>query len=372
MIMKSLVALFIVLSFSSFYLGKCLSEPLAPALYVFGDSLVDSGNNNWLLLPRPAQANYKPYGIDFPGSVSTGRVTNGKNVPDFIAEYLGLPYPARVKQPFRPPSLTGYNYASAGGGILPETGPKNCLDLGEQVLLFNGTKNNILKPAFPEQAQLEEHLAKSIFFIWVGNNDYLLNYYSAATNTSQDYTPQEFADLLALQLSEKIKVLHSLGARKIVVFEGPPYGCIPIYYNKNGECIDSKNTNAQQFNSKLQEMIQSLSSEFSDAYFSLGKAYDLTYDAIVNPSNYGLTNVTSPCCELATLLGHTLIACKWLGNKCENRDEYLFWDAAHPTQVGHGILGGQCINNSAVCTPYSIQDLVQLPTKPALTLLSAA
>ncbi|KAH9612740.1 hypothetical protein KSS87_010365 [Heliosperma pusillum] len=247
----------------------------------------------------------------------------------------------------------------------------NCLDLAEQVRLFNVTKENVLKPAFPEEAELEEHLAKSIFFIWVGNNDYLLNYFSASTNTSKDYTPQQFADLLALKLSEKIEVLHSLGARKIVVFEGPPFGCVPFYYKQNGECIESKNENAILFNSKLQEMIHSLSSQFSNGYFTLGKAYDLTYDAIINPSNYGLTNVTGPCCELATMLGQTLVQCKMLGTKCGNRNEYLFWDAAHPTEAGHGVLGGQCINNSAVCSPYSIQDLVQLPTIP-VTLLSAA
>ena len=82
-------------------------------------------------------------------------------------------------------------------------------------------------------------------------------------------------------------MLHSLGARKIVVFEGPPFGCIPFYYAKDGECNHEKNTNARLYNAKLQQMIITLSSEFSNAYFSLGKAYDLTYDAILNPINYG-------------------------------------------------------------------------------------
>lgn len=55
--------------------------PLAPALYVFGDSLLDSGNNDFL--PTLAKANYFPYGADFPKG-STGRFTNGRTVADFI------------------------------------------------------------------------------------------------------------------------------------------------------------------------------------------------------------------------------------------------------------------------------------------------
>lgn len=61
--------------------GSVAPPPLAPAFYVFGDSLVDSGNNN--LLPTLARANFRPYGSNFPKGV-TGRFTNGKTVADFI------------------------------------------------------------------------------------------------------------------------------------------------------------------------------------------------------------------------------------------------------------------------------------------------
>lgn len=68
---------------SQFFWGDCgSSRPLVPALYVFGDSLFDGGNNNWL--PTLAKANYPPYGQNFPKGQSTGRFTNGKLVVDFI------------------------------------------------------------------------------------------------------------------------------------------------------------------------------------------------------------------------------------------------------------------------------------------------
>ncbi|KAF5176667.1 GDSL esterase/lipase [Thalictrum thalictroides] len=93
----------------------------APAIYVFGDSLVDCGNNNYRL--TLLRVNYTPYGADFVDG-ATGRFTNGKTFADFTAQLLGLPLPPAFEslnlRNFR--SLTGVNYASGGSGILEETG----------------------------------------------------------------------------------------------------------------------------------------------------------------------------------------------------------------------------------------------------------
>lgn len=61
------------------------SSPLAPALYVLGDSLVDNGNNN--MLPTLARANYAPYNINFP-TQPLGRFTDGRTVADFIGTII--------------------------------------------------------------------------------------------------------------------------------------------------------------------------------------------------------------------------------------------------------------------------------------------
>jgi hypothetical protein len=55
----------------------------ARAFFVFGDSLVDNGNNNYLV--TTARADSWPYGIDTPDHRATGRFSNGKNVPDLIS-----------------------------------------------------------------------------------------------------------------------------------------------------------------------------------------------------------------------------------------------------------------------------------------------
>jgi len=54
-----------------------------PALFVFGDSLIDSGNNN--NLASLAKANYFPYGIDFAAG-PTGRFCNGYTIVDELGK----------------------------------------------------------------------------------------------------------------------------------------------------------------------------------------------------------------------------------------------------------------------------------------------
>lgn len=51
-----------------------------PANFVFGDSLVDVGNNNYIV--SLSKADYIPNGIDFGGP--TGRCTNGRTIIDII------------------------------------------------------------------------------------------------------------------------------------------------------------------------------------------------------------------------------------------------------------------------------------------------
>jgi phospholipase/lecithinase/hemolysin len=55
----------------------------ARAFFVFGDSLVDNGNNNYLI--TTARADAPPYGIDYPTHQATGRFSNGLNIPDIIS-----------------------------------------------------------------------------------------------------------------------------------------------------------------------------------------------------------------------------------------------------------------------------------------------
>ena len=59
------------------------ADTSVPAIYVFGDSTADVGTNNYLA-ECGAKANMAHHGIDFPGSMPTGRFSNGYNTIDFL------------------------------------------------------------------------------------------------------------------------------------------------------------------------------------------------------------------------------------------------------------------------------------------------
>lgn len=60
------------------------SSSLAPALFVIGDSSVDSGTNNFL--GTLARADRPPYGRDFDTHQPTGRFCNGRIPVDYIGK----------------------------------------------------------------------------------------------------------------------------------------------------------------------------------------------------------------------------------------------------------------------------------------------
>jgi len=63
------------------------------ASFIFGDSLVDAGNNNYL--STLSKANIAPNGIDFKpsGGNPTGRYTNGRTIGDIIGNIYYQSFP---------------------------------------------------------------------------------------------------------------------------------------------------------------------------------------------------------------------------------------------------------------------------------------
>lgn len=88
-----------------------------PAVIVFGDSSVDSGNNNFI--PTIARSNFEPYGRDFFNGNPTGRFSNGRIPPDFVSEAFGIKeaVPAYLDPSYTISDFaTGVCFASAGTG----------------------------------------------------------------------------------------------------------------------------------------------------------------------------------------------------------------------------------------------------------------
>ena len=62
----------------------CLPKKHA-ALFIFGDSLFDNGNNNYINTTTIYQANYPPYGETF-FKYPSGRFSDGRVIPDFVGK----------------------------------------------------------------------------------------------------------------------------------------------------------------------------------------------------------------------------------------------------------------------------------------------
>ncbi|XP_030550278.1 GDSL esterase/lipase At5g08460 [Rhodamnia argentea] len=337
-------------------------SPQVPAFFVFGDSLVDDGNNNYLT--SLAKANYLPYGVDFDGGPS-GRFCNGKTIIDFLGELLGLPYvPAYVNTLEDDRSiLGGVNYASAAAGILDESGRElgGRFSLRQQVENFRSTLSQLKNQKGEEE--LGQYLAKSLVMMNLGSNDYLNNYLMPSLyDTSSIFNPSDYAQILISNYTTHIVALHSLGLRKFLIAGIGPLGCMPNQLatgaDTPGKCISTVNNMVRLFNMRLRSLVDQLNANAHGqrAIFVYANTFDLFADILANANTYGLRVVDRGCCGIGRNRGQ--ITCLPLQMPCMNRDEYVFWDAFHPTQAVNKIIAeGAYAGPPSVCYPINVKQM---------------
>uniref|UniRef100_A0A803L066 GDSL esterase/lipase n=1 Tax=Chenopodium quinoa TaxID=63459 RepID=A0A803L066_CHEQI len=174
-------------------------------MFIFGSSVVDNGNNN-NFNGSTAKANFLPYGIDFNvgPTKAIGRFSNGKNIADKIGDHLKLPLiPSFANTQTQGDSiLYGVNFASAGSGILNETGAflGKVISLHEQITNFEGA----ILPKLESQLRRQRNkiLPDYLFLVAAGNNDYSSQLLSSG-NASQ--SAQAFAANLIAVYSAQLK-----------------------------------------------------------------------------------------------------------------------------------------------------------------------
>lgn len=313
--------------------------------FIFGDSLSDVGNNKYLSRSL-AQANLPYYGIDFGNGLPNGRFTNGRTVADIIGDNTGLPRPPA----FMDPSLTedvilenGINYASGGGGILNETGGYfiQRLSLWKQIELFQGT-TELMKNKLGKQAA-DKFFQEARYVVALGSNDFINNYLMPVYSDSWKYNDQTFVEYLMETLQKQLLVLHSLGARQLMVFGLGPMGCIPLQrvLSTTGQCQEKANKLALSFNKASSNLLVSLESKLPNASFKFGDAYDVVDDVIRNPYKYGFNNSDSPCCSLGNI--RPALTCIPASTLCEDRSKYVFWDEYHPSDSANELIAKELI-----------------------------
>lgn len=82
-------ALLLVPSTSYWAYGASVDKKsISSAFFIFGDSIVDPGNNNYIDTTPDKRADYKPYGQNGYFEGPTGRFSNGRVIVDFIGRLV--------------------------------------------------------------------------------------------------------------------------------------------------------------------------------------------------------------------------------------------------------------------------------------------
>ncbi|XAR58870.1 Triacylglycerol lipase, partial [Bertholletia excelsa] len=315
--------------------------PHFTTLLVFGDSTVDSGNNNFL--PTAAKGDHPPYGDDFPGGVATGRFSNGKLVPDFLASLLGI---KPAVPPFLDPGLSdrdllsGVSFASAGSGYDDVTpAVSGAIPMSWQPAML-GSYVERLKGIVGED-ETKNVIDSSLVIVSAGTNDFVISFYDLPVRRIEFGTIDVYQDFVLNKLQKFVKEIYSHGCRTIVISGLPPIGCLPIQITSrldlvNRSCLEKQNSDSQAYNLKLQKLLPQLQSSLPGSRLLYADAYTPLSDIIKNPHKYGFTETRRGCCGTGLLEAGPLCSAKT--PLCSQHSQYIFWDSIHPTEATYKYL----------------------------------
>lgn len=336
----------------------------ARPFFVFGDSLVDNGNNNYLV--TSARADSWPYGIDTPDHRATGRFSNGKNVPDLISEHLGseplLPYLSPELDGDK--LLIGANFASAGIGILNDTGIQfaNIIRIEKQLSYFAQYQHRITK-LLGSQAAATKLVNSALVLITLGGNDFVNNYYLIPYSArSREFSLPDYIIYIISEYKQVLRHIHSLGARRVLVTGVGPIGCVPAelaLHSLDGSCDPELQRAAEAYNPKLVAMLQELNNEVGGDVFVGVNTRRMHADFIDDPRAYGFQTATDACCGQGRFNGIGI--CTMVSSLCADRDAYVFWDAFHPTERANRLIAQQFVTGSEeYITPMNLSTILKL------------
>ncbi|KAM0838359.1 hypothetical protein ACQ4PT_061017 [Festuca glaucescens] len=339
----------------------------ARAFFVFGDSLVDNGNNNYLM--TTARADAPPYGIDYPTHMPTGRFSNGLNIPDIISEYLesepALPYLSPYLRGDQ--LLVGANFASAGVGILNDTGVQfvNIIRIGQQLQNFEDYQRRLA--GFIGEDAARQRVNQALVLITLGGNDFVNNYYLVPFSArSQQYEIHDYVPFIVSEYKKVLARLYELGARRVIVTGTGMIGCVPAelaLHSLDGSCAPDLTRAADLFNPQLEQMLTELNGEVGhDNVFIAANTNRASFDFLFNPQQYGFVTAKVACCGQGPYNGIGL--CTPASNVCANRDVYAYWDAFHPTERANRIIVGNFMHGTTDhISPMNLSTILAMDTR---------
>ncbi|KAK9133162.1 hypothetical protein Scep_012690 [Stephania cephalantha] len=319
-----------------------------PAVIVFGDSSVDSGNNNQIL--TVVKSDFAPYGRDFEGGKPTGRFSNGRIPTDFISEAFGC---GHIVPAYLDPSYgikdfkTRVCFASAGTGYDNVTsGLTSVIPLWKELEYYKDYQKKLIELLGDAEASLI--LKEAMYLISLGTNDFLVNYFVLPGGRSSQFTVEEYENFLIEIAANFITELYGVGARKVSLAGLPPMGCLPLERTANSlrrrSCIEKYNEIAKAFNVKLQNLVHKLNMELQGIRVVFTNPYDILLDMIQHPSKYGFESAATACCASGTV-ELSYICNQFNPLTCFDANKYVFWDSFHPTEKTNRIIADYVLKN---------------------------
>jgi Ca2+-binding RTX toxin-like protein len=313
-----------------------MPAPNFSGVFVFGDSLVDPGNDL-------AAFNFlKRFPFDLPSGAPTadkgyfdGRFTNGYNFADlvsnkFIAQATQATFPFGISSDLIGVSLpsvgkpSGNNLSFAYGGAHADGGGAPAPSLHVQTGVYHSGFN-----ADPN----------ALYVISIGANDVLSLVPTGGTPVT-GAAAQTALSAAANQIAQEVSQLFAEGARHIVVANIPDVSATPAYTGAADEA-----TRRSLLSQYVDTVDSTLKSNLDGLAIPAGGTltqYDLrayTDGAVGDPSAFDFANVTQ---ALTVAQG---------GSPDPTGAGFLFFDKLHPTAQAHAQIASQILSQLAGVAP---------------------
>lgn len=317
--MKRIITpIYVILGLFGFY-QSASSEDLVysiKSIYVFGDSLSDTGNYYKLTngLAPPSMTPHQ--------SFWQGRFSNGPIALEYLWSDLGvhsnafetvLIKPSLLISNFNDERAVSFAYGGAGSGTDNLT-PDNISVPG-----LLGQVNNFL-------ANVKNIRHKdALYAIWIGANDYLL----------LNGNPED----VVANIGRSIIDLYAAGARKFIILNLPDLGSPPILDDPIlKEFLPGREELTKltvMHNTRLALELRRIKSQYSDL-----KIFDVDIFSFFNQLRTILNVDKGPA---GNCLFIDITACTDVSNFLSNG--FLFWDVQHPTTGANMLMSQQMVNN---------------------------
>lgn len=299
------------------------------ALVSFGDSLSDVGS----------------YKVGAVAAAGGGQFTingGGKNWTELLAAQLGLPAPcAALTGGFGVASAvqaTCTNYAEGGARVTDPIG-----------VGYNTTTPIAGPMTVPVVSQIADHLSRvggnfsgrELVTVLAGANDIFTQMGMVGAGAITPASGVANVTTAASDLATLVNTqLLGKGAAHVVVANVPDINGTPYAATLSATARPLLTSMIQTYNSTLQTALA------GNSKVLLVDIYTVNQDQLANPAPYGLSNVTTPACDLTVPIqaappsgfGQTALVCNTTNLIPGDTSHYLFADGVHPTPYGYWLL----------------------------------